>query len=255
MIKDGKYREFYGTACRIVDELSRENRDLFLGLDCDFYLISEFEKFVKKNNNLHELFTPDEIKFCKNRYSSLCGRYVVKRLVRQLCGDEVGWLQMNILPRDTSKPVMELPENVIFNITHEDDLVGAVVGLLKSRRRSTVGVDITKISRMRLIMQNSPSVIEKIFTKREIEEIGFEGIKASEKWAGKEAVLKALGIGVWHGYILKDVEILDEHNFKKIEFGGDLKEKVTMWNYNKWVLRMVGDENLVMAIALGLKGY
>lgn len=78
-----------------------------------------------------------------------------------------------------------------------------------------LGVDIVDISKMREVIERTPNFIEKTFTEDEI-----KYCKKSSRFvehfathfAAKEAVLKALGLGIYEGGSLKDIEVC--HNEK-----------------------------------------
>ena len=70
------------------------------------------------------------------------------------------------------------------------------------------GVDIIEIERFRSAWERQPRLCARLFTARELEELACKGIQSyAARFAGKEAILKALGTGLkglsWH-----DVEIL-----------------------------------------------
>ena len=70
------------------------------------------------------------------------------------------------------------------------------------------GTDIIEIERMAAALQRRPELAERLFTPREREDLRSKGPRSyAARFAGKEAVLKALGTGLrglsWH-----DVEII-----------------------------------------------
>ena len=77
------------------------------------------------------------------------------------------------------------------------------------------GIDVVKITRMEKLSQN-PLFFEKYFTDEEVEYIQSKSNKI-ETFAGlfacKEALLKALGLGIGNGIDLKDINI--KHNNSK----------------------------------------
>ncbi|KUO63103.1 MAG: hypothetical protein APF84_11285 [Gracilibacter sp. BRH_c7a] len=70
------------------------------------------------------------------------------------------------------------------------------------------GTDIIEISRFKGACQRNPRITQRLFTLRELNEKSAEnGASLAARFAGKEAVLKALGTGLrglsWH-----DIEII-----------------------------------------------
>lgn len=70
------------------------------------------------------------------------------------------------------------------------------------------GVDIIEIERFRLACERQPRLSARLFTSRELEQLAAKGIQSqAARFAGKEAVLKALGTGL-NGLSWHDIEIL-----------------------------------------------
>lgn len=80
------------------------------------------------------------------------------------------------------------------------------------------GIDIIDIGRFRRACERTPKIRERLFTGREIMDLEGKGITSlAARFAGKEAVLKALGTGLsglsWH-----DIEILSEDTGEPIVY-------------------------------------
>ncbi|MGL4253678.1 MAG: holo-ACP synthase [Fusobacteriaceae bacterium] len=92
---------------------------------------------------------------------------------------------------------------------------------------SGIGNDIIEIERIKQALSR-PGFRQRVFTEREIEEIGNKGDKTESyagKFAAKEAVAKAFGTGV-RGFDLRDIEVLgDELGKPVVHLGGNLAEK------------------------------
>ena len=75
-----------------------------------------------------------------------------------------------------------------------------------------IGTDITDIARIeRLLAEQGQRFLGKCFTEQEVNYAQSSDHKAAslaKRWAGKEAVVKALGRGFGDGLYWKDVEIL-----------------------------------------------
>lgn len=70
------------------------------------------------------------------------------------------------------------------------------------------GIDIIEIERVAQAFKRQPKLFERLFTSRERESLIGKGIQSyAARFAGKEAVLKTLGTGLY-GLSWHDVEIL-----------------------------------------------
>lgn len=94
-----------------------------------------------------------------------------------------------------------------------------------------LGNDIIEIERIRSAI-SKPKFSERVFTLKELEEMGAKGDRAESyagKFAAKEAVSKALGTGV-RGFELTDIEILkDELGKPSVYLKNSLAEKYSQY--------------------------
>ena len=97
-----------------------------------------------------------------------------------------------------------------------------------------IGTDIIEIDRISRAIDNTPMFLEKIFTKREIEQLTRSKLRVESvagNFAVKEAVSKALGTGV-RGINFKDIEVLrDELGKPVVEVSDKIKELIKVNNY------------------------
>lgn len=97
-----------------------------------------------------------------------------------------------------------------------------------------IGTDIIEIDRISRAIDNTPMFLEKIFTKREIEQLTRSKLRVESvagNFAVKEAVSKALGTGV-RGFNFKDIEVLrDELGKPVLEVSDKIKELIKVNNY------------------------
>ena len=97
-----------------------------------------------------------------------------------------------------------------------------------------IGTDIIEIDRISNAINNTPMFLEKIFTKREIEQLTRSKLRVESvagNFAVKEAVSKALGTGV-RGFNFKDIEVLrDELGKPVVEVSDKIKELIKVNNY------------------------
>lgn len=97
-----------------------------------------------------------------------------------------------------------------------------------------IGTDIIEIDRISRAIDNTAMFLEKIFTKREIEQLTRSKLRVESvagNFAVKEAVSKALGTGV-RGFNFKDIEVLrDELGKPVVEVSDKIKELIKVNNY------------------------
>lgn len=112
-----------------------------------------------------------------------------------------------------------------------------------------IGTDIIEIDRISRAIDNTPMFLEKIFTKREIEQLTRSKLRVESvagNFAVKEAVSKALGTGV-RGFNFKDIEVLrDELGKPVVEVSDKIKELIKVNNY---LFNVSISHNKTMAIA------
>ena len=97
-----------------------------------------------------------------------------------------------------------------------------------------IGTDIIEIDRISNAINNTPMFLEKIFTKRELDQLTRSKLRVESvagNFAAKEAVSKALGTGV-RGFNFKDIEVLrDELGKPVVEVSDKIKELIKVNNY------------------------
>ena len=85
---------------------------------------------------------------------------------------------------------------------------------------SGIGTDIVEVARIQAMLDEYENhFLENIFTDREIKEAGRRKNKAqyfAGRWAGKEALAKALGCGFGEMCEWKDISILNAENGKPL---------------------------------------
>jgi holo-[acyl-carrier protein] synthase len=80
---------------------------------------------------------------------------------------------------------------------------------LGARRPAGVGIDLVDVSRIERALERRPRLAARLFTTREIEYAGARRRPArhlAARFAAKEAVVKALGLGT--GVCLREIEVL-----------------------------------------------
>lgn len=118
------------------------------------------------------------------------------------------------------------------------------------------GIDITRIKRFKKFLKNE-KFLNKVFTEKEIEhilqnktEIG-KLERLAGKFCAKEAILKALGIGIGNGVKLKEIEILHDENLRpKANLYTNAKQKFYFLKLNKIDISISHDAGVAIAICI-----
>ena len=112
-----------------------------------------------------------------------------------------------------------------------------------------VGTDIIEIDRIKNAIDNTPGFLEKVFTKREVEELS-KNTRRVESVAGnfavKEAVSKAVGTGI-RGFSFRDIEVFrDELGKPIVRVSSKIEEVIKSKDY---LFNVSISHNKTMAIA------
>lgn len=207
-------------------------------------------------NYRQKYFTGEEITYCKNNMSRFAGRFALKTSLINIAETVIPWTDIQILPSTARQPIPTFlhkysylnDKNIAISLTHEENLITAISAIVKSNSRLSLGIDAVKIGRFTQIIKDKPEILQKIFTPAELDEIKESAYISAEKWAGKEAVSKALGIGIWHGGALQDIEILKKSKKSKINLTGKLSHLSVQKGYNDWLLQYMQNDQYIIAI-------
>lgn len=97
-----------------------------------------------------------------------------------------------------------------------------------------IGTDIIEIDRINRAINNTPMFLEKIFTKRELEELNRSTLRVESvagNFAVKEAVSKAVGTGM-RGFTFTDIEVFrDELGKPIVQVSDKIKDIIKVDNY------------------------
>ena len=97
-----------------------------------------------------------------------------------------------------------------------------------------IGTDIIEIERINRAINNTPMFLEKIFTKRELEELNRSTLRVESvagNFAVKEAVSKAVGTGM-RGFTFTDIEVFrDELGKPIVQVSDKIKDIIKVDNY------------------------
>ena len=112
-----------------------------------------------------------------------------------------------------------------------------------------VGTDIIEIDRIKNAIDNTPGFLEKVFTKREVEELSKNTLRVESvagNFAVKEAVSKAVGTGI-RGFSFRDIEVFrDELGTPIVRVSSKIEEVIKSKDY---LFNVSISHNKTMAIA------
>jgi holo-[acyl-carrier protein] synthase len=118
-----------------------------------------------------------------------------------------------------------------------------------------IGVDLCEVDRMRAALERTPTLRDRVFTPREqayCDERKDPTERYAARFAAKEAVLKALGVGIgacgWH-----EIEVARaESGAPSILLHGRARELADERGIRTWLLTMTHTHRLAEAIAVAL---
>lgn len=118
-----------------------------------------------------------------------------------------------------------------------------------------IGVDLCEVDRMRVALARTPTLRERLFTEDERAycELRNDPIERyAARFAAKEAVLKAMGVGVgackW-----RDIEVLRaESGAPSVQLHGTAKALAVERGISRWLLTMSHTRHTSEAIAVAL---
>ena len=97
-----------------------------------------------------------------------------------------------------------------------------------------IGTDIIEIERIDRAIKNTPMFLEKIFTKRELDELNKSTLRVESvagNFAVKEAISKAVGTGM-RGFSFNDIEVFrDELGKPIVQVSDKVKDIIKVDNY------------------------
>jgi len=123
-------------------------------------------------------------------------------------------------------------------------LPGLVVG---------VGIDAVDIERFRRVLERRPTLADRLFSRRERAQAAAGGDPVpplAARFAAKEAVVKALGTGLW-SFPLRDVEVVGPAGGPpRIRLGRRAAESAARLGVTAWHLWLSAEPPVAMAVAL-----
>lgn len=173
---------------------------------------------------LEEYFTQAERTYCQARIPSYAGRLAGKHAVRNILEETVPWVDISIEPTPSEQPIIQLSGYALevaksrniarmpISISHDQGIAMAfVMGVDDSSDSLCLGTDIASVARIEgVFSKHGAHFLRRIYSPEEIDQAAGDVVRLTEMWAGKEAVTKALGTGVWReGIAWTDIAILN----------------------------------------------
>lgn len=194
-----------------------------------------------------------EITHSKNRLHSMAGRLAAKKAIAQALNRPIPFREISILSSSSSRPVIfakpalaQEASGLALSITHEDDLASAIA--IASGKNISVGIDLARIDRVEKAFNNK-KVLDYVLTFRE-QEIFKQIPDSALFWTCKEAAAKALGIGIWHGGYLKDIEVTKISDTYELTFKNKLLDLFRSRGYKEIKIYPTADLVYKLTVAL-----
>lgn len=120
---------------------------------------------------------------------------------------------------------------------------------------AAVGVDIIEIKRIaKAVDRWGERFLKHIYTQREVQYSKGRVYELAARFAGKEAISKALGTGI-HGLSWPEMEILPDPRGKpEIHLHGRAKERAQALELNHWAISLSHCQEYAIAVAISTKG-
>jgi holo-[acyl-carrier protein] synthase len=118
-----------------------------------------------------------------------------------------------------------------------------------------IGTDLVELDRFRATLERTPSIVDRLFTEAEqayamLRRDPTERFAA--RFAAKEAVLKALGLGIG-GVAFRDIEVVRaESGEPSLVLHGGAIDAAEARGVRRWLLTMTHTDQVAQAIAVAL---
>lgn len=118
-----------------------------------------------------------------------------------------------------------------------------------------IGTDLVELDRFRLALERTPGIVDRLFSPDEqtyARRRADPTERFAVRFAAKEAVLKALGVGLWR-FPLRDIEVVRaESGQPSVVLHGKGATVAEERGVTEWRLTMTHTERVAQAIAVAL---
>lgn len=115
-----------------------------------------------------------------------------------------------------------------------------------------VGVDIVSVERVeRALARWGDRFLTRVYTPREREACRGRPESLAARFAGKEAVLKALGCGLDEGISWQDVEILGQGTAPRVRLYRAAADRAKVMGVHTWTISLSHDKGMAIAVVIG----
>lgn len=118
-----------------------------------------------------------------------------------------------------------------------------------------IGTDLVSLDRFRLALERTPRIVDRLFSADErayAEKRTDPTERYAARFAAKEAVLKAMGVGLWQ-FPLRDIEVVRaESGQPSVLLHGKAALMATERGVTEWRLTLTHTDDLAHAIAVAL---
>lgn len=128
---------------------------------------------------------------------------------------------------------------------------------MTSGERTSVGVDIVEIQRIsRTLSRFGERFLRRVYTEAELAYCRGKPARLAARFAAKEAVAKALGVGIFRrgGVYWRDVEVTRDHRGKPgIRLYGSAGERARQEGFTSWALSLSHSREYAVAMVVATK--
>jgi holo-[acyl-carrier protein] synthase len=118
-----------------------------------------------------------------------------------------------------------------------------------------IGTDLVELDRFRVTLERTPSIVDRLFTDGEQAYAALRRDpteRFAARFAAKEAVLKALGLGIG-GVAFREIEVVRaESGAPSIRLHGRAIDAAEARGVRRWLLTMTHTDQVAHAIAVAL---
>lgn len=213
-------------------------------------------------------FTPGEIAYCQRRMPSYAARLAGKRAVIEILGAVVPWQDISIEQAGSERPQIQLGGQALclaqetgissfpLSLAHDKELaVAFALGVKDSSSQLQLGTDIASLEHLKRIQHRTHGnrFLQRVYSEEELYEARGNAVRLAEIWAGKEAVAKALGTGVWkEGVALQEIGILTGNDsLPYVQLKGAALDQASKIGLQTWMIRIIKHPETPLAFVIG----